>query len=71
MAELRCPTCNKRFEMSESKSLPFCSDRCRKVDLGRWMREVYSVSVPKSEDDEESELDESADPRRRRRDDDE
>jgi len=25
--------------------MPFCSDRCRQIDLGRWLREKYSVPV--------------------------
>jgi uncharacterized protein len=25
--------------------MPFCSERCRQIDLGRWLREVYSVPI--------------------------
>ena len=32
--------------------MPFCSDRCRQIDLGRWLREVYSVPVERDPDDE-------------------
>lgn len=34
------------------KSLPFCSERCRLVDLGRWLNEEHAL--PFEEDDEES-----------------
>jgi uncharacterized protein len=36
---MRCPTCGKRFEESNSATLPFCSPRCRQVDLNRWLSE--------------------------------
>jgi uncharacterized protein len=33
--------------------MPFCSDRCRQIDLGRWLREVYSVPVQRNPDEDE------------------
>jgi len=40
-----CPSCGKAVPaLSERK--PFCSDRCRLVDLGRWFSEGYAVSRP-------------------------
>ncbi|HEX4146247.1 MAG TPA: DNA gyrase inhibitor YacG [Pirellulales bacterium] len=36
---MRCPTCGKRFEESNSPTLPFCSARCRQIDLNRWLTE--------------------------------
>ncbi len=36
----RCPTCSKEFAieaLDDLPSFPFCSDRCRLVDLGRWI----------------------------------
>jgi len=44
-APLPCPRCGKPADPG-SKHLPFCSDRCRLVDLGRWMREDYVVERP-------------------------
>jgi len=44
----RCPICSKSFEIEsidKLPSFPFCSDRCRLVDLGRWM-DGNSYSVP-------------------------
>jgi endogenous inhibitor of DNA gyrase (YacG/DUF329 family) len=34
--------------------MPFCSQRCRQIDLGRWLREENSIPVEPSDDDEES-----------------
>ncbi|MCU0878640.1 MAG: DNA gyrase inhibitor YacG [Pirellulaceae bacterium] len=35
--------------------MPFCSERCRQIDLGRWLREVYSVPVVRDPEEEEDE----------------
>jgi endogenous inhibitor of DNA gyrase (YacG/DUF329 family) len=40
---MRCPICNKLLEKSESAAAPFCSERCRTIDLGRWLGEAYRV----------------------------
>jgi len=48
---IRCPICEKQFDPSVSTAMPFCSERCRQIDLGRWLREVYSVPVERNPDD--------------------
>jgi uncharacterized protein len=53
MPQLRCPICERMFEQAESTSMPFCSPRCKTIDLGRWLGERYSVPVERSEDEEE------------------
>ncbi len=50
---MRCPVCEREFESSTSPALPFCSERCRTIDLGRWLGETYSLpSVPDPDADE-------------------
>jgi endogenous inhibitor of DNA gyrase (YacG/DUF329 family) len=51
----RCPSCRGVVVKERTKAFPFCSDRCRLVDLGRWLNEEYRVpsSVPVDPDDEE------------------
>jgi endogenous inhibitor of DNA gyrase (YacG/DUF329 family) len=50
---MRCPVCNREFDAATSPALPFCSERCRTIDLGRWLGEVYAVPVvPDPEADE-------------------
>jgi endogenous inhibitor of DNA gyrase (YacG/DUF329 family) len=42
----RCPICGKSFEvgrLEDTPSFPFCSERCRLVDLGRWLDGAYVV----------------------------
>jgi hypothetical protein len=40
---LRCPTCDRPFDPAQSKAMPFCSERCRQIDLGRWLNEEHSL----------------------------
>lgn len=39
----RCPVCNAEVSPTAA-TLPFCSSRCRMVDLGRWMQGEYVIS---------------------------
>lgn len=44
----KCPICQAHVEIKGGKvpaSFPFCSERCRNVDLYRWCHEEYSVPV--------------------------
>jgi hypothetical protein len=43
MPPLRCPTCDKLFEPEQSPAMPFCSDRCRWIDLKHWFDEHYGL----------------------------
>ena len=39
-----CPTCQAKVEWTElNKFRPFCSDRCKQIDLGAWAEEKYVV----------------------------
>jgi len=38
-----CVTCGAHFDMQSTPAPPFCSHRCRMIDLGRWMNEEISV----------------------------
>jgi len=41
-----CPTCAKpSAPMAENPAFPFCSARCKTIDLGRWLNEEYRVPV--------------------------
>ena len=42
-----CPICKKPVART-SEDYPFCSDRCRTVDLGNWAMEKYVISSPMS-----------------------
>ncbi len=38
---MRCPLC--RDEISDARALPFCSERCRSQDLGKWLDGDYRI----------------------------
>ena len=42
---VRCPTCRK-IVLASQPDFPFCSDRCRVIDLGRWASDGYVISTP-------------------------
>jgi endogenous inhibitor of DNA gyrase (YacG/DUF329 family) len=50
-----CPTCRASVPRG-SDSHPFCSDRCKTIDLGRWFNESYKVSRPIERSDIEEEV---------------
>jgi len=54
MSTIRCPVCKNRFETEQAAAMPFCSERCRLIDLGRWLEEDYGL--PHESLDEEDEL---------------
>ena len=41
---LRCPTCRK-IVLRTDADFPFCSDRCRVIDLGKWASGGYVIST--------------------------
>jgi endogenous inhibitor of DNA gyrase (YacG/DUF329 family) len=42
---LRCPTC-RTIVLRTQEDFPFCSDRCRLIDLGKWASGAYKISSP-------------------------
>lgn len=49
---VNCPTCGAKVEWTEaSKYRPFCSERCRQIDLGAWAEEKYVIPVANPLDD--------------------
>jgi len=42
---LRCPTC-RALVAKDDEYFPFCSDRCRLIDLGKWASGEYRISSP-------------------------
>jgi hypothetical protein len=45
-----CPHCGKEHQWDTSnRSRPFCSERCKLIDLGKWANEDYRVAQPAGE----------------------
>lgn len=49
---MTCPICGKEVKL-EDPFMPFCSDRCRITDLGKWASEKYRISTPAESSPEE------------------
>jgi hypothetical protein len=47
----RCPTCRAEFDRAETPTYPFCSERCRTIDLGNWLGETYRIPTTESPDE--------------------
>jgi endogenous inhibitor of DNA gyrase (YacG/DUF329 family) len=43
--KLKCPIC-KNPVTSQDADFPFCSERCRLIDLGKWASGAYVISSP-------------------------
>lgn len=45
--EVKCPTCGKQVAWStQNPWRPFCSERCRLIDLGAWADDRYAIPGP-------------------------
>jgi endogenous inhibitor of DNA gyrase (YacG/DUF329 family) len=43
---MKCPICRKQEVKLGEPEFPFCSERCRMVDLGNWASEKYAIPGP-------------------------
>jgi len=48
---LKCPICKKPVKRTDA-DFPFCSERCRTIDLGKWASGGYVVSSPMTDTEE-------------------
>ncbi len=48
-----CPVCKKKTPWENNAFRPFCSDRCRLIDLGKWASDEYRIPGEKKESSEE------------------
>jgi len=48
----RCPICKSSTDSEKQRDFPFCSERCRTMDLGNWSSERYVVSDPVFDEEE-------------------
>ncbi len=57
--KVRCPYCREWVEWQNNVFKPFCSERCKLMDLGKWAKEEYRVAseepdegIPRPDNDE-------------------
>ena len=58
MIKASCPICEKKLEAgiaAELPYLPFCSKRCKTIDLGRWLNGAYRIPSEDQDDSSEGE----------------
>jgi len=54
--KIKCPVCSKKSNLEENPWRPFCSERCKFLDLGKWTLEEYKIAgedIRKKEDAEQ------------------
>ncbi len=55
--KVKCPTCRREIDWDAAPFRPFCSERCRLIDLGAWLSEQRAIpgdSPPPESDTDES-----------------
>ncbi len=40
---VKCPTCKREIDWASAPFRPFCSERCRLIDLGAWLSEKHTI----------------------------
>lgn len=50
---IRCPICRQATTWEENPWKPFCSERCKLIDLGAWASEDYRIAGKKEEEEDE------------------
>jgi len=48
-----CPVCKNATTWEENPWRPFCSERCKLIDLGKWISEEYKIDEKKEEEKQE------------------
>jgi endogenous inhibitor of DNA gyrase (YacG/DUF329 family) len=51
----RCPRCGTQVPWKGNPYRPFCSQRCKLIDLGKWVDEEYRITAEKGSADEKEE----------------
>ncbi len=52
-----CPCCRRAVQLrSENPCFPFCSQRCRTLDLGKWLGGEYRIAAESADEDEDGDV---------------
>jgi endogenous inhibitor of DNA gyrase (YacG/DUF329 family) len=51
--KITCPICKKTTTWEENPWRPFCSEKCKLIDLGKWVSEEYRIEGKESEQEDE------------------
>lgn len=47
---VKCPTCSTKVQWEGNPYRPFCSERCKLIDLGKWIKGDYAIPVMEDDD---------------------
>jgi len=50
---VKCPRCGQETETAANPFRPFCSERCKLIDLGNWIRGAYRIPTRDADEDED------------------
>jgi endogenous inhibitor of DNA gyrase (YacG/DUF329 family) len=56
--KITCPLCKRTTTWEENPWRPFCSEKCKLIDLGKWVSEEYRIEGEKAEEEQRAESDE-------------
>jgi hypothetical protein len=51
--KLKCPRCGKETESAGNPFRPFCSERCKTIDLGNWIQGSYRIPTRDADEQED------------------
>lgn len=51
--QIVCPNCKKKTTWEENPFKPFCSERCKLIDLGKWASGEYKIEAKDSDSEED------------------
>lgn len=53
---IQCPVCRKSFQYNKGEFRPFCTQRCKDIDLGKWFIEKRAIPSQEALDPQDLEL---------------
>lgn len=69
VVSLRCPSC-RTLVLRDDPDFPFCSERCRLIDLGKWASGAYVISSPITDPEDIERVERKQEEQSRKKDDD-
>jgi hypothetical protein len=54
--QIICPICKKKTTWEENPWRPFCSERCKLIDLGKWVTEDYKIEGEEQKEEKNDEI---------------
>ncbi len=59
---MQCPQCGKEIKETNQACKPFCSDRCKLIDLGKWISGEYRIAAVETDEGNGDDLEAPPDP---------